>query len=418
MPLGLFEGYGIEIEYMLVDGALEVLPLADALLAAAAGTPFGDEPPGDVLPRGLAGDIGWSNELVLHVLELKSNGPAPALRGLAGRFQDSVDLANRLLEPLGGRLMPTGAHPWMDPLTQTRLWPHECGPIYQAYDRIFGCQGHGWSNLQSTHINLPFDGDEQFGRLHAAIRVLLPIMPALTASTPVLDGRAAGRLDGRMHYYAHNADRVPQVAGRVVPEAVFSRADYDREIMAPLYAAMDPLDPEGVLHDEFLNARGAIARFGRGSIEIRVLDAQECPAADLACAGLICAVLRGLCDQDQAGLERQKALDTGALASILDQVVFTADQTFVTDAEYLAVLGYPGQTSPTAGELWAHLAQEYLPVGERDAAWDEPLKVILEQGCLSRRILAALRSDFRREKLAEVYGRLCQCLAQGQVFTG
>ena len=43
--------------------------------------------------------------------------------------------------------------------------------IYDTFDRIFSCKGHGWANLQSMQINLPFRGDEEFARLHAAIRV-------------------------------------------------------------------------------------------------------------------------------------------------------------------------------------------------------------------------------------------------------
>src|SRR5690606_3311880 len=102
---------------------------------------------------------------------------------------------NAHLAPLGGRLMPSAMHPWMDPLTQTRLWPHENSPVYEAFNRIFGCQGHGWSNLQSMHINLPFEGDEEFGRLHAGIRLILPILPALAASSPFVEGRATGLMD-------------------------------------------------------------------------------------------------------------------------------------------------------------------------------------------------------------------------------
>jgi hypothetical protein len=90
--------------------------------------------------------------------------------------------------------------------------------VYEAFDRIFDCRGHGWANLQSAHLNLPFSDAEEFGRLHAAIRLLLPILPALAASSPVMDGRLTGRVDSRLDVYRHNARRVPQVSGRVVPE--------------------------------------------------------------------------------------------------------------------------------------------------------------------------------------------------------
>ena len=119
--------------------------------------------------------------------------------------------------------MPSGAHPWMNPDRDTKLWPHGDDAIYRAYDRIFGCQGHGWSNLQSMHINLPFKDDAEFGRLHAAIRVVLPLLPALAASTPFLDGKNTGLIDARIDTYARNQRSVPSITGRVIPEPVRSR---------------------------------------------------------------------------------------------------------------------------------------------------------------------------------------------------
>ena len=79
-------------------------------------------------------------------------------------------------------LLPGGAHPWMDPGREMVLWPHDAHEIYDLYNTIFDCRGHGWANLQSAHLNLPFAGDAEFASLHAAIRILLPLMPALTAS--------------------------------------------------------------------------------------------------------------------------------------------------------------------------------------------------------------------------------------------
>lgn len=175
--LPLFDGYGIEMEYMVVDRAtLAILPRTDEILRAVAG---------EYVAVTEQGALAWSNELVLHVIELKTNGPASTLDALPSAFAADVARINGLLEPMGGRLMPSAMHPWMDPHRETRLWPHEDNAIYAAYDRIFGCQGHGWSNLQSTHINLPFADDQEFARLHAAIRFLLPIVPALAASSPV-----------------------------------------------------------------------------------------------------------------------------------------------------------------------------------------------------------------------------------------
>ena len=62
-----------------------------------------------------------------------------------------------------------------------------------------------------------------------------------------------------------------------------------------MFADIAPYDPAGVLQHEFLNSRGAIARFDRSAIEIRVLDVQECPQADTAIAALMAAVLEKPC---------------------------------------------------------------------------------------------------------------------------
>jgi gamma-glutamyl:cysteine ligase YbdK (ATP-grasp superfamily) len=408
-PLHLFEATGIELEYMIVDrNTLAVKPVADRVLAAEAGKIVSDVE---------LGPIAWSNELVLHVIELKSNGPAPRLAGLAQTFTEHIGRIDTLLAPMEGRLMPGACHPWMAPLTETVLWPHEYSPVYEAYNRIFDCRGHGWSNLQSLHINLPFCGDEQFGRLHAAIRLLLPIMPALTASSPILDGRRTGFLDSRMEVYRHNSEKIPSVAGRIIPEPVYDHAAYDREIFQRMYADIAPYDPEGILQEEFLNARGAIARFDRGAIEIRVLDVQECPAADLAGAALIGATLKALCAGQWCDPARIKQIDTGRLADLFLTVIRDGDLALINQGAYLELLGL-NPAPRRAGEVWQHLAAATTGL---NPDWQDPVlakagETLLEEGCLARRITAAVDGDLRREKLREVYGRLCDCLARGEML--
>ncbi|MFN5529753.1 MAG: glutamate--cysteine ligase, partial [Planctomycetaceae bacterium] len=61
---GLFSVYGVELEYMVVDAeSLDVCPVADRLLCDPQG-----QPTGEVCRDG----IDWSNELVAHVVELKT----------------------------------------------------------------------------------------------------------------------------------------------------------------------------------------------------------------------------------------------------------------------------------------------------------------------------------------------------------
>ena len=403
--LHLFQGYGVEIEYMIVrDDDLSVLPVCDEIIKAVLGEYGSDVEDGPVA---------WSNELVLHVLEFKTNGPAPALDGRAAEFQSQVERVNALLEPMGGRLLPTAMHPWMDPFTETRLWPHDNSVVYATYDRIFSCKGHGWANLQSAHLNLPFQGDDEFGRLHAAIRAVLPLLPALAASSPLTDGKLTGFLDGRLEVYRTNQRKVPLAAGQVIPERAWSKGEYHARILEPLWEQVAPLDPDGVLRHEWLNSRGAIARFDRDAIEIRVLDTQEAPVADLAIHFLVSETLKALIAERWAPLDAVRALEMEPLAQRFRDAVRTADATSVDDAAYLALFGLSAPC--TIGDVWAHLAESVLPAPSTHEL-ASTARTLVHRGPLARRIVAALGPDPSRSRMTDVYRDLADCLAAGRLF--
>lgn len=405
-PLHLFEAYGVELEYMIVSAeTLDVVPAADKLLESVAG---------ELTDEYENGDVAWNNELTLHVIELKCNGPRPSLAGLADSFQRNVRLALDALAPEALRLMPGAMHPWTDPHA-AELWPHGSREIYATFDRIFGCRGHGWANLQSAHLNLPFEGDREFGRLHAAVRLLLPALPGLAASSPAVDGAVNGTADNRLVVYRRNCARIPSITGDVVPEPIYSIGEYRERLLERLYADIAPHDPEGVLRHEWLNARGAIARFERMTIEIRVLDLQECPAADLAIIGVIVDTLKSLCEERWADLGAIEAWPTRDLARLLGLAERRAEQAEVGDGRYLRALGLH-RAGATLGKLWEHLIEAAAgrgAVGEQDG---RVLEQYLRHGTLATRLAKALgpapaRADFRR-----VYGRLCDALATGTLF--
>lgn len=404
--LGLFEAYGVELEYMIVaKDSLDVLPVCDRLIEAECGTIESE------IERGR---IAWSNELVLHVVELKTAAPEHSLIGLAGEFQSQIRQINKRLTELGGILMPSAMHPWMDPFREMRLWPHDYSAVYEAFNRIFDCRGHGWANLQSVHLNLPFANDEEFGRLHAAVRLILPLLPAIAAASPVVEGRLTGRMDNRLNVYRTNSRKIPMVAGKVIPERAFTEADYNQQIFEPLFREIAPHDPEGVLQDEFLNARGAIARFGRGSIEIRVIDIQECPAADLAVLQVTAAVLKAMTEQKWSSLEEQQSVEIEPLHALLLESIDKADQAIVTDPALLKLFGYTRSTSCSLKDLWRHLYQETSP--SMDPETRRAFENILEHGPLARRIQQRLAKDASMIQITEVACQLCDCLSVGQQF--
>ena len=301
-------------------------------------------------------------------------------------------------------------HPWMDPWQELRLWPHDYSPVYESYHRIFDCRGHGWANLQSVHLNLPFADDGEFGRLHAAIRLLMPLLPALAASSPVVERRLTGLQDNRMDVYRHNSRRVPSITADVVPEAVYTRADYERRILQKMYDDIAPLDPDAVLQHEWLNARGAIA----GSTAIRsncVCWTCRNARGPTWRSALITEVLSALTSQRWTATTEQQAFPTEPLAELLQSTTRDADQTVIDHRQFLAQFGLTAQQL-TAAEIWQHLLHTLI---DPQGPWWEPLSTIARRGPLSRRIAAALKPDIEHN-LHPVYQQLCDCLARGCMF--
>ena len=415
--LGLFEGVGVELEYMIVDArTLDVLPKSDHVLYSVAG---------EYTAEVERGTLAWSNELCLHLLEIKTNGPAPALRGLDDAVNRDLHQIQDILKSVNGRLMPSAAHPWMDPASETHIWPHEDNEIYNAFDRIFGCNGHGWSNVQCAHLNLPFAGDAEFARLHAAIRLVLPLIPAIAASSPILDRRLTGLMDARMHFYRENQKKIPSITGQVIPEPIYTQREYEEKVLGPMYVDIAPHDPEEILRNEWLNARGAIARFDRSAIEIRIIDVQECPTADLAVLHAITCVLRALVAEKWQPLERQKRADTAALNTTLLAATHVAEMAMIRDRDYLEAFGIRAKEA-RAREIWQHLVESVV-APDRDFAgpWAEAMAVYLTDGPLARRIVRAVAGDnpsvasrlaLDEEKLHRTYGALCDCLAANRLF--
>jgi len=401
-PIGLFQRFGVELEYMIVDReSLDVRPITDEVIRAVTG-----EYTSDAEPDGDDGPVSWSNELTAHVIELKTQRPAASLDTLAPEFHRSVRRINEILRPMGACLLPTAMHPWMDPLRETHLWKHEYDEVYALFDRIFSCKGHGWANLQSAHINLPFANDEEFGRLHAAIRVVLPLIPALAASSPIADERITGFADTRLEHYRNNSRRIPSMTGMIVPEPVFTREAYEREILEQIYRDTAAHDPEGILRYEWANARGCIARFDRGAIEIRLVDVQECPRADLAIVALIVHAVRELVEERHSTSAAQRALPTDLLHHLLRACITDGERAMVTDRALLRVLGLPSAPM-SAGGVWARLADR---AGNADAVR------LVRGGTLSTRILRAVGDAPSRQTLHQTYADLASCLDRNEFF--
>lgn len=398
----LFEGYGIELEYMIVDkDTLSVKSIADELLKHELGVYGGDFENGIVT---------WSNELVTHVIELKSSKPEHDLVALEMAFQKNIHRINKILSKWNACLMPTAAHPFMNPLTDTKLWPHDNNEVYAVYNKIFDCKGHGWSNLQSTHLNLPFSGDGEFEKLHAAIRLVLPLLPALCASSPILDGKITGASDSRLTFYKTNQAQIPSITGLIVPEPVFSEKEHEEKILSKIAEDIRPHDPEEILEPVWVNSRGAMSRFDRGSIEIRIMDIQECAKADLAIQAFVIETIKAFVDERFISLAEQKKWNAERLARILEDTIISAEHTRIEDEMYLGIFGFTQST--TAQQIWKSILVK-LQGNSLLQPWLETLHFLLAEGSLSKRIVQQLKKG---KSIDQVYKKLCICVQENKLF--
>ena len=401
--LSLFEATGIEMEYMVVDSeTLKVKPIVEKIL-----TDFNDGELTDEVERG---EVTWSNELVAHVIELKGTEPLTELNGTHRKFHKSLQDINQYLKKEKALLLPTAMHPTMDPFKETMLWPHGQKEIYGQFDKIFSCKGHGWSNLQSVHINLPFANEDEFGRLHAAIRLLLPIIPHLAASSPIMEGKVTGVEDNRLVVYENNQKKVPLITGQVIPEDVFTFSGY-QELYQTIFKSIAPLDPDGILQHPWLNSRGAIPKFPYGALEIRIIDTQEAPVMDFALATLFVETLKRLAGEVWMSYEDQKKMKTVDLKAIYD--LHLQSERIINNSAYLNALGVK-ENKLSVNELWQKIFEEVeVSMGDDECGG---VGLILTEGNLSKRLMKRLGGKPSLNEITSTYREIAKCLEQNRAF--
>jgi glutathione synthase/RimK-type ligase-like ATP-grasp enzyme/gamma-glutamyl:cysteine ligase YbdK (ATP-grasp superfamily) len=287
-----FSMAGVELEYSVVDDHLDTVSLVEDALRSIAGRPTSDV----LLER-----VGFSNEIADHVFEIKTAEPQRSLRDAETALAEGVNTFSATLRrEFGARLLPTGMHPWMDPRS-ARLWSRSNTRIYQTYERLFDVYTHGWMNVHAAHLNLPLGREREAVAMYNAAALLIPYLPALSASSPMYEGRLQRAVDSRLEWILQHQARIPESCGQLVPEYIESFSDYRRNVLAPMYRALDALPDSAAVRHEFFNARGAVFKFSRKAMEIRVLDTQECVKMDVAIAVFVRSALRYLSRRVVAG---------------------------------------------------------------------------------------------------------------------
>ncbi len=401
----IFKAYGIELEYMVVDqSTLNINPIVPELFEKLHGS---------LTNEIINSHITWSNELVCHVIELKNDKPVHDLKSLDLEFQKEINKINSELKSFNACLLPTAMHPWMRPDQETKLWPHENNEIYSAYDKIFGCKGHGWSNLQSMHINLSFANDQEFEKLHAAVRLILPLIPALSSSSPIFENQRGKDLSSRLTFYMANQRRLPSIIGSVIPEQAWSKSEYENLILKPMYKEIAPFDTETVLQEEWLNSRAAIPKFARDSLEIRLCDTNENSFIDLAIAFFWSKVIKSLVEEQWQSLDVQKKFLASDLKEILVATVNEGPKAIIKNTDFLNL--WELEESSSAGDIITQIFESMVFTIE-EKIYQKPIEFILKNGTLSERILKACNNNFTANNLKTIYQKLADCLQQVKYF--
>ncbi len=259
---------GLEEEFQILDPVtLDLAPRFDELRDTAAET-----------APGLHSQI--TGELIASEIEIIS--------GRGSNFFDAVRRQAVLRRELfahaaahGAALGATGTHPWADYREQQII-------DTEHYRRVEdGLKYVAWrNNTFSLHVHVGVNGADRAVRVCDRLRPVLPLLLALSASSPFLDGRLSGLHSTRSQIFTRSFPRCG------VPDAFGSWAAY-REYVDLLLRTASII--------EFTQVWWSVRpHFSFGTVEVRICDAQPTAGESDALAGLIVAcVAQALRDVDE-----------------------------------------------------------------------------------------------------------------------
>jgi len=125
---------------------------------------------------------------------------------------------------------------------------------------------------------------------------------AVSASSPLVEGKATSYMDNRLVYYRQNQAAIPEICHGILPEKLESVEAYVK-INRQIYSDLKRQGAE-ILCREWVNSRGVIVRFTRSCLEVKAIDEQECLHSDMAFSAFLLALLRSdlLLEEDEESL--------------------------------------------------------------------------------------------------------------------
>lgn len=388
---------GPEHEFSIVDEKLTPLPIVDRVIK---------EVHGRIVNCVRLGKIAFGKELQAHVAEFKANKPFDSPEVFEEAMQEAVETILELLEKhYHARLLGLGMHPSLR-LSEARVWSHRDRQIYEAMSKIFNINQHGWLNIQSFQLNLPYKNEREAVKLYNLLANVLPYLPAVAASSPIYESKIGDFVDNRLHFYSANQLEVPSITGDIVPEYIGSFEEYEKTTVQQYSEDLAKLNaPKCLLNKQWLNSRGAVIRFDRKAIEIRVLDEQECVKSDVALSCFIRALLRGIIADDKYS--------------------YLAHETLVKDLNQVVRHGLNAHVQHPKGKTARQVCRHLWEMASENATSEErrylPLvKQRIDRGNLSDKILEEVAKKVQKTDLTEaifnVYSALADCLEKNTMY--
>ncbi len=389
------EVLGPELEYSLVNQELKPLPISDKIIKGYCGKTinFVEQP-----------SFTFGKEMQLHVMEVKASSPFKSPIQFEETMQNAVSTLNQILKKQGALLLGTGMHPLLQ-LKDTAVWPHYHRKIYQEYGKIFNLNQHGWLNIQSFHLNLPFQKEADGIQIHNLLANLCAYLPAIAASSPIYEGKNGVDIDNRLQFYKVNQKEIPSITAEVIPEYITSIAQYKRDVIERYSNDLAKAGAaKTLLKREWVNSRGVIFRFDRSALEVRVMDEQECVKSDVALSCFIRAALRGLMEL------KSELLPHDLLVKDFNAIVHRGLNAEVSNPN--------GKTARQVCQHYLHIAERYADEDEKNYIWI--IKKRLDDGNLSDLIKnrvsrCAQKTDFH-EAITNVYSTLIKCLSDNEPY--
>ncbi len=225
-----------------------------------------------------------AGELIASEIEIRS-GRGESFADAVERQADRRDRLFRLVAEQGAALGSMGTHPWASYLDQKIIdTPH-----YNRLERDLGYVAQR-NNTWSLHVHVGIRGADRAIAVCDWIRELLPMLLAVSANSPFLDGRDSGLHTVRTETFTRTFPRCG------IPEAFGTWDDY------AAFVAMLERTNSIVESTQLWWSVRPHHRFG--TVEVRICDAQTGGAESTALAGLITAcVAQAAIDFDEGGYE-------------------------------------------------------------------------------------------------------------------